>query len=86
MRKNTTWIFCLRTAITVSIVTVYLVLVSLVAFFQARGEGDELPRLTETMLTSFTTIVAIIVPFYFGTSAYVQVKKQELENKSNAAD
>ncbi len=66
----------IRTAITVSVVTVYLVLVSIVAFFV--GDGDEgLPDITEAMVTSFTALVAIVVPSYFGASAYVQVKRQQ---------
>jgi hypothetical protein len=61
----------IRTAITVSIVSVYLVIVGMVAFFS--GER-ELPSITSTMLTSFTALVAIVVPFYFGSTAYVQAK------------
>ena len=90
----------MRTAITVAVVTVYLVLISIVAFFSlpsspggqattpdaeqttAQDTSDELPAITQTMLTSFTTIVGIIVPFYFGTSAYVQAKREEREQKS----
>jgi hypothetical protein len=89
----------MRTAITVAVVTVYLVLISIVAFFslpsssseqgsipsteQTQATDDELPAITQTMLTSFTTIVGIIVPFYFGTSAYIQAKREELAHKSN---
>ena len=70
----------LRTAITVSLVAVYLVLASFVTFFTVRGGRDELPGLTGTILTSFTVLVAIVVPFYFGSSAYVEARK------SRAAD
>jgi len=64
----------MRTAITVSIVTVYLVLIGLVAFLPGEPTQGQLPAITNTMLTSFTAIVGIVVPFYFGASAYVQVK------------
>jgi hypothetical protein len=62
----------MRTAITVSIVTVYLVLIGLVAFLPEGPNQGQLPAITNTMLTSFTAIVGIVVPFYFGASAYVQ--------------
>ena len=65
----------MRTAITVSVVTVYLVLVGLVAFFPEQTPGGELPAITNTMLTSFTAIVGVVVPFYFGTSAYVHIQR-----------
>jgi membrane protease YdiL (CAAX protease family) len=80
----------MRTAITVSLVTVYLVLVGVVAFYapirvntaNEQQQANQLSQITTTMLTSFTTIVGIVVPFYFGTSAYVQVKREE--SQSNA--
>jgi len=63
----------MRTAIAGAIVTVYLVLVADVAFFALAGEEKlSLHPITETMITSFTTIVAIVIPFYFGASAYAQ--------------
>jgi hypothetical protein len=68
----------LRTAITVSVVTVYLILVGLVAFFPEQTPGGQLPEITNTMLTSFTAIVGIVVPFYFGATAYVQVQRDRL--------
>ena len=69
----------MRTAITASVVTVYLVLVGLVAFL-TKGP-DELLPITATMLTSFTSIVGVVVAFYFGSSAYVQVQEKKLGRK-----
>jgi len=66
----------MRTAITASIVTVYLVLIGLVAFMTAGPE--KLLPITDTMLTSFTSIVGIVLAFYFGSSAYVQVQEKKL--------
>ena len=59
----------LRTAITVSVVSVYLVLIGLVAFLSS---ADPSP-ITDTLLTSFTLTVSAIVGFYFAASAYVQI-------------
>lgn len=67
-----------RRAITVAVVTVYLVLVSLVSFF---GGGWESPEVATTLLVSFTSIVGVIVAFYFGSSAYL-----ELRRSSNSED
>jgi hypothetical protein len=67
----------MRTAITIAIVTVYLVMVSLVAFFSLVPTQDvhyELNPLTKTMITSFTAIVAVVIPSYFGATAYVQAR------------
>lgn len=69
----------MRIAITVAIVTVYLVLMTYVVFFRF---GADLPPLTSNLLTSFTTIVAIVIPFYFGTSAYVHAKAEENEKRT----
>lgn len=67
----------MRTAIAGTIVIVYLVLVGIVAFFTHGPE--KLPAISETMVTSFTTIVGVVVAFYFGASAYVQASSQKRE-------
>ncbi|HCO42971.1 hypothetical protein [Immundisolibacter sp.] len=69
----------MRMAITASVVTVYLVLVGLVAFM-TQGPNALLP-ITQTMLASFTSIVGVVVAFYFGASAYVQVQEKRLERE-----
>jgi len=72
----------MRRAITVALVTVYLVLVSLVAFFTNIKRGTvELDPLTQAMITSFTAIVAIVIPSYFGATAYVQVSEARANRK-----
>ena len=68
----------MRLAIVASVITVYLVLVCAVSFFTAKGE---IPRITETMLTHFTTVVLAVVAFYFGASAYVQVRQKKVSKK-----
>ncbi|MFN2161379.1 MAG: hypothetical protein ACK2UN_04820, partial [Candidatus Promineifilaceae bacterium] len=71
----------MRTAITAAIVTVYLVLVGLVAFMTKGPE--ELPQITETMLTNFTSILGVVLAFYFGASAYIQVQEKKLARTIN---
>ena len=61
-----------RRAIAVAIVTVYLVLVGVVAFF--RGEPD-VPDIAESLIGSFTATVSVVIAFYFGSSAYVEARK-----------
>ncbi len=68
----------LRVSITVAVITVYLIIVGEVAFFTATLE---LAKITDVMLTSFTSIVGVVVAFFFGTSAYVEVKKRDQGTK-----
>ncbi|MDI3567231.1 hypothetical protein [Bradyrhizobium sp. Arg816] len=63
----------LRAAIAAGIVTQYLVLVGLVSFFQ--GSDHAMAPITQTMLSNFTTVVGIVVAFYFGASAYLEARK-----------
>ncbi len=65
----------MRLAIAGTIVIEYVTLVALVAFF--RESPDEIHPVTQMMVNNFTTIVGIVIAFYFGSSAYVQSKKTE---------
>jgi len=69
----------MRTAITVAVVSVYLVLIALVAFLNLPNPppGEPPPEplpITSTLLTSFTGAVTEIVAFYFGATAFVQTR------------
>lgn len=64
-----------RRAIAATAVVVYLVLVSNVAFFGLTEKPQELNPLTNMLVTNFTAVVGVIVAFYFGSSAYVEVRK-----------
>lgn len=68
----------LRTSITIAVVTVYLVIVGEVAFF---AKSIELSEITNQMLTSFTSIVGVVVAFFFGASAYVEGQKIRKDGK-----
>lgn len=74
----------MRTAIAGTIVVVYLVLVGIVAFF-IRGP-THLPAITQTMVTNFTTVVGIVVAFYFGASAYLQAQREKTESSKAKSD
>lgn len=63
----------LRNTIATSITIVYLSLVTTVVFF--KQEQQELPKITETLLSNFTVIVGIIIAFYFGSTAIEKLKK-----------
>jgi hypothetical protein len=53
-------------------------LIGIVAFFK---EGPEkMPIITQTMLSNFTAVVGVVIAFYFGSSAYIQSKKQSKKN------
>jgi hypothetical protein len=62
----------LRKAIASSIVVEYLVLVGTFAFWG--GATEALSQLTSTLVNSFTSIVGIVIAFYFGASAYLDAK------------
>lgn len=61
-----------RLAIVISLITVYIVLVGTVVFFK---KGAELPPIAQMMITHFTTVVGVVIAFYFGTEAYEAVHK-----------
>lgn len=66
----------MRRAIAASVVMVYLVLLATVIFW-VEIPGDpktKLPDVTQTMLTHFTTIMGVVIAFYFGASAYIDKK------------
>jgi len=65
----------LRFAIAGAVVIEYLVLVGIVAFFKEGAE--QLPVITQTLISNFTAIVGVVIAFYFGSSAYVQGKRSE---------
>jgi 4-amino-4-deoxy-L-arabinose transferase-like glycosyltransferase len=72
----------LRQAIAGAVIVQYLVLVGIVAYFN--NGADKLPPVTETMLTSFTTVASVVVAFYFGASAFVDAKgKAKPEDQNN---
>jgi FlaA1/EpsC-like NDP-sugar epimerase len=65
----------MRTAITASIIVSYLAIMGMSVFF---GEAaGEMPPISQMLLTSFTTIVGIVLAFYFGSTAYLDAKKRE---------
>ena len=81
----------LRKAIAASIVVGYLVLVGTFALWGERS--GPLPEMTVLLIYSFTSIVVVVIAFYFGASAYVEAKsraqggerKDRREDKGSAA-
>lgn len=62
----------IRRAITLTVVTVYIVIVSITAFFVPWAE--EYSEVSKTFINSFTTTVGVIVVFFFGSSAYLEAR------------
>lgn len=58
----------IRLATVVSLLTFYLALIGTVSMF---AQGGDLPEITRTMLTHFTTVIGIVIAFYFGSEAYI---------------
>ena len=68
----------IRATIAVSIVLEYMALVGVVAFFhwnQEPGDTTYIPQVTQTLVTNFTTVVGVVIAFFFGASAYVQTRE-----------
>ncbi len=60
----------LRLAITLSSLTLYFVLLGVGAFYGR----EEMPAYPRMLISHFTTIIGVIIAFYFGTEAYIAVK------------
>jgi hypothetical protein len=73
-----------RGDITISVVTVFLILVSQVAFYSLvpKEENLEFQPISQAMITSFTTIVGIVIASYFGASAYIHVNEQRTQREA----
>lgn len=62
----------MRIAITAAVVVMYMVLVGF-GVFTSENYGGMSP-MAQTLMTSFTSIVGVVVAFYFGASAYIEVQ------------
>lgn len=68
----------MRGAIAATILVVYFFILSINLFIPFE---DEMPEMMETMVSSFTTILGIMIPFYFGASAYVQTHTKDTDTE-----
>jgi len=67
-----------RIAITSSVIVVYLYVVGLTIFF--RSWSENIQPLTQTMITNFTTIVGVVIAFYFTSSAIIEKGSKRNQN------
>ncbi len=67
--------FTLREVIASTLILTYMLLIAYTAFFGDRpvGEGGQQPKITTDLVNNFTTIIGIVVAFYFGSSAFERV-------------
>lgn len=65
----------MRTALAAATVLSYLVLVGMGVWFPKTA--NETSTTGDALLTNFTTIVGVIVAFYFGSSAYIEGKQRQ---------
>jgi len=70
----------LRAAVAGAIVMQYLSMVGTATFFDVGSKG--MSNITQTLVSSFTAIVGIVIAFFFGASAYIEVKKGKTQTKS----
>jgi arginine exporter protein ArgO len=45
-----------------------------------------MPPIAQTMITNFTTVVGIVIAFYFGASAFVHLQREKQKNRKAKAD
>lgn len=65
----------MRTSITAAIIVSYLTIMGMAIFF---GENaGKMPPISQTLLTNFTSIVGVVIAFYFGSTAYVDAQKHK---------
>lgn len=72
----------IRATIAIAIVVEYMVLVGMAAFLWT--SPGELPPLAQTFITNFTSVVGIVIAFYFGSSAYLQGQENRTRRRSQA--
>ena len=65
-----------RNAIASAIVIQYLVMVGFTGYFVTTEQKAQLDPITSSLITSFTSIVGIVIAFYFGSSAYVEGQRR----------
>ena len=68
----------LRNAIAVSVIVTHFLILALYIFLKSPNEPS---LMTQNLVTNFTMIVGVVIAFYFGTSAYVQVRQLEQEGQ-----
>lgn len=70
----------MRLAITASIIITYLVIVGITIFFG--DNAGEMPEIASTTFSSFSSIIGVVVAFYFGGSVYSEIQAKKLEKKN----
>jgi hypothetical protein len=73
----------MRTAIASSILAQYQALVAIVAFFSPQETSSS--GVSQTLISNFTTIVGVVIAFYFGASAYVEGRRITADRRKNSS-
>lgn len=75
----------MRTAIASGVLVMYFFILA-ISTFGHYGSTYPLSEFGETMVENFTTVIGIVIPFYFGASAYVQVQTHGKSKKEDQSD
>ncbi|MCZ9881676.1 hypothetical protein [Arthrobacter sp. B2a2-09] len=73
--KNEPGAIATRDAIAATVVMLYLILLSWAVFFRGGATENSISKITSDLLTSFTSITAVVVAFYFGSITIDQVTR-----------
>jgi hypothetical protein len=69
----------MRTAMAASLTVLYIVLIGIFSFWQPYfHEGEEVgtPDITTLLINNFTYLMGVVIAFYFGSSAFVEAKRE----------
>ncbi len=74
----------LRAAIATALIVQYILLISISAF--ANGPANERANpISQTLIANFTVVIGIVLAFYFGSSAYVEVQKVNIDSETSVS-
>jgi len=67
-----------RNAVACSMIVTYLMLVITFLFFHIQ---NDIPAITQSLLTNFTTTIGIVIASYFGATAFIDSRKNGDDTK-----
>ena len=76
----------IRIAVTGAFTTMYLALVGFGAFMRMPVEGQREAPMAESLVISFTSLVGVVIAFYFGTSAYLEGKNSVSRDEARKSE
>lgn len=67
----------IRPAIAAGLTTMYLVLVGFGVFIVKTDKSQEMDELARHLITSFSSVIGVVIAFYFGSEAFIESRQQD---------